>query len=287
MKTILVTGSAGFIGTNLCKRLLQHGNDVIAMDIKPSKYGTNLLHNVVEPLPKIKVDEIYNLAATPSPIKYVANQIDTSKTIILGAYNVLDLAKECGAKVLQASTCEVVDDISIFSDRACYRLSKKMAESIFLQYQNKCDIRIARIYNAYGPEMKLDDGRVIPEFIKAALLDEPITLLGNSSRSFCYIFDILEALTKLMDSQYNIPLNIFNEDAITIRSLAELIVAKTGSKSQVIISESREEECSQDLPMVNVAGEVLGWRPQIDFEEGIERTIKHFRGELLLCGKRG
>lgn len=281
-KNILVTGSAGFIGTNLCQRLVENGHNVIALDRVLSKFGQSLIHNIADPLPKMRVDQIYNLASSPSPAKYLKDPVDTSKTIILGAYNIAELARTYQTRILQTSTCEIYEEVSADNPRSCYRLGKKMAESIFYSYQNQynIDIRIARLFNTYGPFMAMDDGRVIPVFIQKALKNEPIILLGNMHRSFCYITDIVEALIRLMNSDIKVPTNICDLETRSIKEIAEIIVQISNSKSDIILEEKRVDDFKQEVPKLNLAQNFLNWYPTVSFEKGIENTIHYFQEAL-------
>lgn len=284
---VLVTGGAGFIGTNLCKKLLDLGHEVISLDRVPSKFGYSLIHDVNDKLPNLEVDEIYNLASNPSPAHYINIPVNTSKTNILGVFNVLDLARENDAKILQASTCEVFENIEPDSNRACYRLGKKMAESIFFDYlrQYKTEIRIARLYNTYGPHIRLDDGRVIPEFIRRALNNEDIIIFGNAKRSFCYIDDVVDALISLMESRW-LDVNIGSLEVFSVLEIADMIVEVTNSKSDITVIDSRDDDFKQEVRTENLAQDLLGWKPKVSFKEGITKTIEYFMGGNIICGRR-
>ena len=233
---ILVTGGKGFLGVNLCKKLRKLGHYVYSMDMITSEEKYYIQHDIIEKLPRIKVDVIFNLASTPSPAKYLKDPIHTVKTNIIGVMNVLDLAVHNDAKILQASTCEVYEDFDILDQRACYRHGKKMAESLFYDYYRYYNIimNVARLGNVYGPGMKLDDGRVIPEFIRRALNNEDIIIMGGEQkRSFCYVDDMIDALILLMESHYILkPINIRSMEELSISEIAEMIIIETNSKSK-------------------------------------------------------
>jgi UDP-glucuronate decarboxylase len=279
MKKILITGANGCIGTCLWQTLVREGHDVICLDRTPVKDLHFVRHDITQPLPKIKVDEIYNLAGTPSPAQYLLNPVHTMKTNVIGTINVLDLAVYSGAKVLQASTCEVYAQDDLLSTRACYRQGKKMAESIFNDYKREydVDIRIARIFNTYGPTMNLYDGRVIPEFIRRTLFGEDITILGDGSikRSFCYVEDMVRALMSVMDTTITEPVDLFHPEELTIKEIAECIIKEVGSQSQIVYREGRENDFAQNISKAKK----LNWTPRITFQEGIKKTINYFRGQ--------
>jgi len=285
MKRILVTGGAGFLGSNLCLRLLNDGDEVISLDKVKSKNCYSILHDIIDPLPKIKVDEIYNLAGTPSPAKYKLDPIHTTKTNIIGTLNVLELAKSCNAKILQASTGEVYEDSDWTNIRACYRHGKRLAESLFFDYQRKykLDIRIARMYNSYGPGMALNDGRVIPSFIQKAILNQDIEILGtgDQTRSFCYVDDMIDALILLMDSKINV-FDIFNDEELTISDIAFRIIRDSGSKSKIIFKPILDD-LNQKNPEYSL--NLLNWIPKVNFNDGIKRTIDYFK-EVINVGKK-
>ncbi len=304
MKRILITGGAGFIGSHLSERLLKEGNDIICLDnfFTGSKdnirhlIGNNkfelVRHDIINEY-LAEVDEIYNLACPASPVHYQYNPIKTMKTSVMGIINMLGLAKRCKAKILQASTSEVYGDPKIHPQiesywgnvnpigiRSCYDEGKRCAETLMMDYhrQNNIDIRIARIFNTYGPRMALNDGRVVSNFIVQALKNEPITVYGNGSqtRAFCYVSDLIDALIKLMDSNYNKPVNLGNPDEHTILDFAKLIIELTNSKSEIIFKELPSDDPVQREPDINLAKEILNWEPKIQIKEGLLKTIEYF-----------
>ena len=304
MKRILITGGAGFIGSHLSEKLLNEGNDIICLDnfFTGSKdnirhlIGNNkfelVRHDIINEY-LAEVDEIYNLACPASPVHYQYNPIKTMKTSVMGIINMLGLAKRCKAKILQASTSEVYGDPKIHPQiesywgnvnpigiRSCYDEGKRCAETLMMDYhrQNNIDIRIARIFNTYGPRMALNDGRVVSNFIVQALKNEPITVYGNGSqtRAFCYVSDLIDALIKLMDSNYNKPVNLGNPDEHTILDFAKLIIELTNSKSEIIFKELPSDDPVQREPDINLAKEILNWEPKIQIKEGLLKTIEYF-----------
>jgi len=312
MKKILVTGGAGFIGSHLCERLLNEGNEVLCLDNYFTGSKKNIIHLLDNPFFEIirhditqpyfaEVDEIYNLACPASPIHYQYNPIKTIKTSVMGAINMLGLAKRIHGKVLQASTSEVYGDPSIhpqtedywgnvnpIGSRSCYDEGKRCAESLFVNYnlQNNVNIRIARIFNTFGTRMSLNDGRVVSNFIIQALKNEPITIFGNGqqTRSFQYVDDLIEALIKLMNSSdENIkPINIGNPGEFTMLELANKIISITGSKSELQFHPLPEDDPVQRQPDIKKAKEILDWEPTIKLETGLEKTIEYFKKELEL-----
>lgn len=304
-KRILVTGGAGFLGSHLCEYLLSIGNEVICIDnlltaskdnIKPfldDKDFNFLLHDITIPF-TIYSDEIYNLACPASPIHYQKNPINTIKTNVLGTINVLEMAKLSGASVLQASTSEIYGDplihpqvesywgnVNSFGDRSCYDEGKRVAESLFYDYckSYNVDIRVARIFNSYGPKMCINDGRVVSNFIIQALTDEDITIYGDGSqtRSFSYVSDTVIGLISLMDSGFRKPINIGNPNEFTIKQLAEKIINLIGSKSKLVYKSLPSDDPCQRKPDISKAIEILGWEPKVQLEEGLEKTIRYFK----------
>ena len=309
-KRVLITGGAGFLGSHLCKRLLDDGHEVICVDNFFTGTKDNVLplldnplfeiirHDVTFPL-YIEVDEIYNLACPASPIHYQYDPVQTTKTSVHGAINMLGLAKRLGAKIFQASTSEVYGDPEIHPQpesywgkvnpngiRSCYDEGKRCAETLFFDYwrQHKLRIKVARIFNTYGPNMHPNDGRVVSNFIVQALQNQSITIYGDGSqsRSFCYVDDLIEVFVRLMDSpdQFTGPVNTGNPGEFTIKELAEKVIEMTGSKSQLIYESLPEDDPTQRQPDITLAKEKLGWEPKIKLEEGLARTIPYF-AELL------
>jgi len=309
-KRILVTGGSGFLGSHLCKRLLNEGNEVICLDnfftgnkeniihLLDNPYFELLRHDVTIPL-YIEVDEIYNLACPASPIHYQHDPVQTTKTCVHGAINMLGLAKRTGAKIMQASTSEVYGDPQVHPQvesywgrvnpigiRSCYDEGKRCAETLFLDYrrQHNLDIKIARIFNTYGPNMHADDGRVVSNFIVQALKGEDITIYGDGeqSRSFCYVDEMVDAFIRLMatDSDFIGPVNLGNPGEFTIRELAEKTLSMIGSKSTLINEPLPEDDPRQRQPDISLAKEKLGWQPVIKLDEGLAKTIKYFRSVL-------
>jgi UDP-glucuronate decarboxylase len=306
-KRILVTGGAGFLGSHLCERLLNEGHDVVCLDNYFTGQKQNVVHLMQHPyfelvrhdvtMPYfIEVDEIYNLACPASPIHYQYNPIKTVKTSVMGAINMLGLAKRIRAKVLQASTSEVYGDPEIhpqheqywghvnpIGERACYDEGKRAAETLFVNYhkQNGVRIKIIRIFNTYGPRMHPNDGRVVSNFIVQALKNQDITIYGDGSqtRSFCYVDDLLEGMIRMMDTGDEItgPINVGNPGEFTILQLAELVIKMTGSKSGIVYSELPSDDPMQRKPDITKAREILGWKPSITLEEGLKPTIEYFR----------
>ncbi len=311
MKRILVTGGAGFIGSFLCERLLDEGHEVICLDNYFTGRKRNIVHLLDRPYFELvrhdvtmpyfaEVDEIYNLACPASPIHYQYNPIKTVKTSVMGAINMLGLAKRVRAKVLQASTSEVYGDPKVHPQkedywghvnpiglRACYDEGKRAAETLFVNYhrQNGVRIKIARIFNTYGPRMMVNDGRVISNFIVQALRHEPITLYGDGSqtRSFQYISDLVEGLVRLMntDDDFTGPVNIGNPGEYTIRELAEKVLEMIpGSRSEIVYKPLPEDDPMQRQPDISLAKEKLQWEPRVPLEEGLRHTIDYFRQTL-------
>lgn len=306
---ILVTGGAGFLGSHLCERLLGQGHEVLCLDnfftgrrknvahLMDNSDFELIRHDVVDPF-KFEVDQIYNLACPASPVHYQYNPIKTVKTSVMGAINCLGLAKRVGARILQASTSEVYGDPEIHPQpesyrgnvnpiglRACYDEGKRCAETLFFDYhrENKVDIRVVRIFNTYGPRMLANDGRVVSNFIVQAIKGEDLTLYGDGSqtRSFCYMDDLLEAMIRTMNQEETVgPVNIGNPNEFTIRELAEAVIKKVQSNASLIEMPLPEDDPSQRKPDITLAQKVLGWNPEIQLEEGLDRTIPYFQ-ELL------
>ena len=308
MKKILVTGGAGFIGSHLCGRLLNDGNEVICLDNYSSGSKDNIMHLLENPyfelvrhdvtMPfSIEVDEIYNLACPASPVQYQCNPISTIKTSVMGAINMLELAKNTNAKILQASTSEVYGDpevhpqpetywgnVNPIGARSCYDEGKRCAESLFVNYhkQNNVSIKIVRIFNTYGPNMLPNDGRVVSNFIVQALQDKSITIYGDGSqtRSFQYVDDLVEGMIRMMNTPDEVtgPVNIGNPCEFTMLDLAQKIIELTGSKSRIEFHELPEDDPMQRKPDITVALELLnGWQPKVQLEEGLLNTIDYFK----------
>jgi UDP-glucuronate decarboxylase len=308
MKKILVTGGAGFIGSHLCERLLNEGNEVICLDnyftgskqnvvqLLDNPYFELIRHDVTEPF-YIEVDEIYNLACPASPIHYQYNPIKTIKTSVMGAVNMLGLAKRIRAKILQASTSEVYGDPQIHPQtedywghvnpiglRSCYDEGKRCAESLFMNYhhQNNIRIKIIRIFNTYGTRMHPQDGRVVSNFIIQALNNEDITIYGdgNQTRSFQYVDDLVEGMIRMMATgdEFTGPVNIGNPREFTIRELAEKVIQLTGARSKLIFMPLPQDDPTQRQPDISLAKEKLsGWEPKIHLDEGLLKTIAYFK----------
>jgi UDP-glucuronate decarboxylase len=303
---ILITGGAGFLGSHLCDRLISDDHEVICLDNFFTGSKQNIIHlldnprfelmrhDVVDPF-KAEVDQIYNLACPASPVHYQHNPIKTVKTSVMGAINALGLAKRVGARILQASTSEVYGDpevhpqtedyrgnVNPIGPRACYDEGKRCAETLFFDYhrQNKVDIRVIRIFNTYGPRMRPDDGRVVSNFIIQALSGEDITVYGDGkqTRSFCYVDDLIEAMIRMMNQEEIIgPVNTGNPNEFTILELAEKVIELTGSKSKIIFKDLPEDDPMQRKPDNTLAREKLDWEPQIQLEQGLEKTITYFK----------
>ena len=305
----LVTGGAGFLGSHLCERLLERGQDVVCMDNFFTGRRRNvahlldnprfelLRHDVVDPF-KVEVDRIFNLACPASPVHYQYNPIKTVKTSVMGAINCLGLAKRVGARILQASTSEVYGDPEVHPQpeeyrgnvnpiglRACYDEGKRCAETLFFDYhrENKVDIRVIRIFNTYGPRMLADDGRVVSNFIVQALKGEDLTIYGDGSqtRSFCYVDDLLEGMMRIMDQDKTVgPVNLGNPTEFTIRELAEKVLEKVSSPSKLIEKPLPADDPTQRKPDISLAQEVIDWSPGVELDEGLDRTILYFRSLL-------
>ena len=309
-RRVLVTGGAGFIGSHLCERLMASGQEVLCID----NYYTGTRHNVQDFLgnPRfelmrhdvcfplyVEVDQIYNLACPASPIHYQFDPVQTTKTSVHGAINMLGLAKRVKAKILQASTSEVYGDpivhpqtedywgnVNPIGPRSCYDEGKRCAETLFFDYfrQHRLRIKVARIFNTYGPRMHPNDGRVVSNFIVQALKNKDITVYGDGdqTRSFCYVDDLVDGLIRLMDSEDDIvgPINLGNPTEFTIRQLAEIIIDLTGSGSKIIHRPLPQDDPKQRQPDISKAQELLGWQPVLPLAEGLTRTIAYFE-ELL------
>ncbi|MFT0533295.1 UDP-glucuronic acid decarboxylase family protein [Castellaniella hirudinis] len=307
--TILVTGGAGFLGSHLCERLLQDGHEVICVDNFYTGSKDNIRHLLAHPrfelirhdvwLPLyIEVDRIFNLACPASPVHYQNDPIATVKTSVLGAINMLGLAKRRKARILQASTSEVYGDpqvhpqpeaywghVNSIGPRACYDEGKRCAETLFFDYhrQAKVDIRVVRIFNTYGPRMHPHDGRVVSNFIVQALKGDPITLYGDGSqtRSFCYVDDLIEGMTRMMDQDAVIgPVNLGNPSEFTIRQLAETVLRLTGSRSTLEYRPLPQDDPAQRQPDIAKAAAALDWTPYVALEDGLEKTIDYFKKTL-------
>lgn len=307
VKRILVTGGAGFLGSRLCERLVAAGHDVICLDNFFTSQKTNvwhlleqpnfelIRHDIVHPI-WLEMDEIYNLACPAAPGHYQHNPIKTIKTSVMGAINVLGMAKRCGAKVLQASTSEVYGDpemhpqpesyrgsVNPIGPRACYDEGKRAAETLFIDYHrmNRVNIRIVRIFNTYGPRMHPFDGRVVSNFIRQALAGEEITIFGEGTqtRSFCYRDDLVEGIIRMMDGsdEFIGPVNLGNPDEFTIRQLAELVIEQTGSKSKLVNRPLPDDDPTRRRPDISLARQRLSWSPTTPLSEGIAKTIEWFR----------
>ena len=313
MTSVLVTGGAGFLGSHLCERLLSEGNEVICLDnlytgqkrniahLMSNPYFEFIRHDVTFPF-YLEIDEIYNLACPASPVHYQFDPVQTLKTSVHGAINVLGLAKRTKAKILQASTSEVYGDpeehpqtesywgkVNPIGIRSCYDEGKRCAETLFFDYhrQNGVEIRVARIFNTYGPRMQEDDGRVVSNFILQALRGDDITIYGDGSqtRSFCYVNDLIDGLMKLMSAPSGTtgPVNLGNPYEFTIRQLAEKVIEMTGARSKVIYHPLPNDDPRQRQPNISLARELLGWEPSIELNEGLRSTIQYF--ENVLSGK--
>lgn len=310
VQRILVTGGAGFLGSHLCDRLIADGHEVICADNFYTGTKANishllghprfelLRHDVTFPL-YVEVDRIYNLACPASPVHYQRDPVQTTKTSVHGAINMLGLAKRLNARILQASTSEVYGDpevhpqteqywgrVNPIGPRACYDEGKRCAETLFFDYhrQHQLDIKVMRIFNTYGPRMQPDDGRVVSNFIVQALRGEPLTIYGDGSqtRSFCYVDDLIEGMVRLMETGRDVPgpVNIGNPGEFTMRELAEIVIQQTGSRSELVFLPIPPDDPRQRRPDIALAREKLGWAPTVELAAGMSRTIAYFR-ELL------
>ena len=309
LKRILVTGGAGFLGSHLCERLVSEGHDVICLDNYFTGRKRNvehlmdchnfemMRHDITFPV-FVEVDQIYNLACPASPVHYQYNAVKTLKTSVMGAINVLGLAKRVKARVLQASTSEVYGDpdmhpqrecywghVNPIGIRSCYDEGKRVAETLFFDYHrmNKVDIRVMRIFNTYGPRMHPNDGRVVSNFIVQALKGNDITVYGDGSqtRSFCFVDDLIEGMMRLMNKEdFMGPVNIGNPGEFTIKELAEKVISLTGSPSKLIYNPLPSDDPKQRQPDISLASEKLGWKPTVSLEEGLKKTIEYFKTDL-------
>ena len=302
----LVTGGAGFLGSHLCERLLNEKHDVLCVDnfftgtrdniidMLDNQHFEVLRHDITFPL-YVEVDEIYNLACPASPIHYQSDPVQTTKTCVMGAINMLGLAKRTGAKILQASTSEVYGDpevhpqtedyvgmVNPIGTRSCYDEGKRCAESLFFDYrrEHSINIKVARIFNTYGPRMQADDGRVVSNFIMQALRGEPITIYGDGSqtRSFCYVDDLIDGLVKLMKTpdDFSGPVNLGNPNEMSIHELAERITEKIKTSSPIIKKPLPQDDPKQRQPNISLAQQALGWEPTINLHDGLDQTIEYF-----------
>jgi UDP-glucuronate decarboxylase len=309
-KRVLVTGGAGFLGSHLCERLLRDGNDVLCVDnyftgrkdniahLLGNPHFEAMRHDITFPL-YVEVDEIYNMACPASPVHYQFDPVQTTKTSVIGAINMLGLAKRIGAKILQASTSEVYGDptvhpqtedyrgnVSPLGPRACYDEGKRCAETLFFDYlrQHRVRIKIARIFNTYGPRMHPNDGRVVSNFVIQALQGHEITLYGDGrqTRAFCYVDDLIDGLVRLMDTDHDVtgPLNIGNPHEITVRELADATIRLTGTNSKIVTRPLPQDDPMQRCPDITRIQQLLGWKPQTALEDGLRQTIAYFK-ELL------
>ena len=305
MEKVLVTGGAGFVGSFLCDRLIEEGHDVIVIDNFFTGKKTNLLqlqdnpkfelirHDIVQPI-LVEVDWIFNLACPASPVHYQYNPVKTVKTSVIGSLNMLGLAKRVKARILQASTSEVYGDPQVHPQpesypghvnpiglRGCYDEGKRVAETLMMDYhrQNQIDIKIVRIFNTYGPRMNPDDGRVVSNFIVAALRGEPIVIHGDGqqTRSFCYVTELVDAMYRMMKTEnFTGPVNTGNPDEFTIIELAEKILEMTNSVSKIVNANEREDDPVRRKPDISLAKQKLGWQPKIPLQEGLRSTIDYF-----------
>ena len=306
-KRVLVSGGAGFLGTHLCERLLAESHDVLCVDNYFTGTKDNIAHLLGDPHFEImrhdvtfplyvEVDEIYNLACPASPIHYQFDPVQTTKTSVHGAINMLGLAKRVKAKIFQASTSEVYGDpevhpqtedyrgnVNVLGPRACYDEGKRCAETLFFDYhrQHGLRIKVARIFNTYGPRMHPNDGRVVSNFILQALRGEPVTVYGDGSqtRAFCYVDDMVDGCLKLMATSDEVtgPVNLGNPDEVSVGELAKKVIALTGSKSKIIYQSLPTDDPTQRCPDISLAHRLLGWKPKVSLAEGLKQTIDYFR----------
>lgn len=306
---ILVTGGAGFIGSHLCERLIEDGHEVISCDnyftgrkrnlasLRSHPRFEMLRHDVTQPL-LVEVDAIYNLACPASPVHYQLNPVKTIKTNVLGSLNMLGLAKRVGARILQASTSEVYGDpqqhpqredywgyVNPNGIRSCYDEGKRVAETLMFDYQrqNGVDVRVVRIFNTYGPRMLPDDGRVVSNFIVQALQGADLTVFGDGSqtRSFCFVDDLVEGMVRMMEQDaFAGPVNLGNPTELTVEDLARRVLKLVGSNSEVVYHPLPSDDPTRRCPDIGLAKHQLGWEPQVELEQGLERTIEYFRRQL-------
>jgi len=310
MKTILVTGGAGFIGSHLCEYLLNKGYEVICVDnfytgqkkniehLLSNKNFEVIRHDINFPL-YLEIDEIYNLACPASPIHYQRDPVQTTKTSVQGSINLLGLAKRVKAAILQASTSEIYGDpeehpqkesyvghVNTLGPRACYDEGKRCAETLFMDYyrQNKVNVKIIRIFNTYGPRLAPDDGRVVSNFILQALRGESITIYGNGSqtRSFCYVSDLVDGIYRMMQTKkgFTGPVNLGNPSEFSVKELAEKVIKLTNSKSKIIYKDLPQDDPKKRKPDITLAKSELKWEPRVELEEGLIKTIEYFRKEI-------
>ena len=302
----LVTGGAGFLGSHLCERLLNDGHEVLCLDnyftgrlqnvshLRDNRNFELIRHDVTEPI-LLEVDRIFNLACPASPVHYQFNPVKTIKTSVMGAINMLGLAKRVHARILQASTSEVYGDPAVHPQkedywgnvnpigiRSCYDEGKRVAETLFMDYhrQNKVDIRIVRIFNTYGPRMLMNDGRVVSNFIVQALKGEDLTIYGDGgqTRSFCYVDDLIEAFVRMMDQDEFIgPVNIGNPGEFTMLELAHAVLDQTGSKSKIVYQPLPGDDPKMRRPDISLAKKALGWEPKVNLFDGLQKTIEYFK----------
>ena len=307
MKRILVTGGAGFLGSFLCEKLLKEGNEVISLDnyfsgnkrniehlLANSRFET-IRHDITQPI-HLEVDEIYNFACPASPVHYQHNPVHTTKTCVMGAINMLELARNVKAKIIQASTSEIYGDplvhpqkeeywgnVNTMGARSCYDEGKRVAETLFFDYHKQygVEIKIIRIFNTYGPRMSIDDGRVVSNFIVQALRGEDLTVYGkgDQTRSFCFVDDLVEGITNFMNLKSDEigPINLGNPEEFTILELAEKVLKLTNSKSKIIYSTLPQNDPMQRKPVIERAKNLINFSPKIDLEQGLEKTIQYFK----------
>lgn len=307
MNKVLVTGGAGFLGSHLCDRLLKDGHDILCVDNFYTGNKTNIIHLMSNPYFElmrhditfplyVEVDQIFNLACPASPIHYQQDPVQTTKTSVHGAINMLGLAKRLSAKILQASTSEIYGDplehpqretywgnVNAIGQRSCYDEGKRCAETLFFDYhrQHQLDIKVVRIFNTYGPRMHPNDGRVVSNFIVQAIKGENITIYGSGeqTRSFCYVDDLIEGFLKMMNSDNTLPgpVNLGNPDEYTILELAEKIIKLIGGKSKLVFVNLPEDDPKQRRPDISLAKDKLDWQPKIHLDDGLKETIKYFK----------
>ena len=307
MKRILITGGAGFLGSHLCDKLIEQGNEVVCLDNFFTGSKDNIIHllgntkfelirhDIINPI-FLEMDQIYNLACPASPVHYQHNPIKTIKTNVMGTINALGMAKRLNAKILQASTSEVYGDpdvhpqkedywgrVNPIGPRSCYDEGKRAAECLMMDYhrQNNVKVKIARIFNTYGPRMALNDGRVVSNFVVQALKGEDITVYGDGSqtRSFCYVDDMIDGLIRMMESNDSFPgpVNLGNPDEFKILDLAKTLISMTGNHSKIVHRPLPQDDPRQRNPDISLARKTLGWQPKVNLEKGLERTIAYFR----------